>query len=67
MPLGLDYVEPPLWFELQKLGVTIHDGQQTMHDAREIKSYDEIMLLSHLGGDGRRDVSGYRRGASSPA
>ena len=46
MPLGLDYVEPPLWFELQKLGVTIHDGQQTMHDAREIKSYDEIMLLS---------------------
>ena len=46
MPLGLDIVEPPLFFELQKLGITVVDGQQTMHDAREIKSVDEIMLLS---------------------
>ncbi len=46
MPLGLDYVEPPLMFELQKLGITVVDGQQVMLDAREIKSYDEIMLLS---------------------
>src|ERR1700691_1722560 len=46
MPLGLDYVEPPLLFELQKLGITVQDGQQVMHDAREVKSYDEIMLLS---------------------
>ncbi len=46
MPLGLDIVEPPLFFELQKLGIAVVDGQQIMHDAREIKSSDEIMLLS---------------------
>ena len=46
MPLGIDIVEPPLIFELQKLGITVKDGQQTMHDAREIKSWDEILLLS---------------------
>jgi Xaa-Pro aminopeptidase len=46
MPLGIDIVEPPLIFELQKLGIIVCDGQQTMHDAREIKSWDEIMLLS---------------------
>ena len=46
LPLGLDIVEPPLFFELQKLGITVVDGQQVMHDAREIKSVDEIMLLS---------------------
>lgn len=46
MPLGIDIVEPPLFFELQKLGIMVVDGQQTMHDAREIKSADEIMLLS---------------------
>ena len=46
MPLGLDIVEPPLFFELQKRGITVVDGQQIMHDAREIKSSDEIMLLS---------------------
>jgi Xaa-Pro dipeptidase len=31
---------------LQRLGITVADGQQVMHDAREIKSIDEIMLLS---------------------
>jgi Xaa-Pro dipeptidase len=46
MPLGLDLAEPPLLFELQKHGITVRDGQQTMHDAREIKSHDEILLLS---------------------
>ena len=46
MPLGIDIIELPLIFELQKLGITVADGQQTMHDAREIKSKDEILLLS---------------------
>ncbi len=46
MPLGIDIVELPLIFELQKLGLSVRDGQQTMHDAREIKSWDEILLLS---------------------
>src|SRR5471032_1697365 len=46
MPLGMDIAELPLLFELQKLGVNVRDGQQTMHDTREIKSEDEILLLS---------------------
>ncbi|HEX7115728.1 MAG TPA: Xaa-Pro peptidase family protein [Steroidobacter sp.] len=46
MPLGVDVVEPPMLFELQRLGIEVRDGQQTMLDAREIKSRDEIMLLN---------------------
>ena len=46
MPVGVDLVEPPMLFELQKVGLEIQDGQQTMLDAREIKSMDEIMLLN---------------------
>jgi Xaa-Pro aminopeptidase len=46
MPLGIDVIEPPMLFALQKLGLTIVDGQQVMLDAREIKSRDEIMLLN---------------------
>src|SRR5438034_11784179 len=30
MPLGLDVVEPPMLFELQKLGIEVRDGQQVM-------------------------------------
>jgi Xaa-Pro aminopeptidase len=46
MPLGVDVVEPPMLFELQRLGIEVRDGQQTILDAREIKSRDEIMLLN---------------------
>ena len=46
MPLGVDVVEPPMLFALQKLGIDVRDGQQTLLDAREIKSRDEIMLLN---------------------
>jgi Xaa-Pro aminopeptidase len=46
MPVGLDIVEPPMLFALQKLGIDVRDGQQVMLDAREIKSKDEIMLLN---------------------
>lgn len=46
MPLGVDVVEPPMLFELQRLGIEVRDGQQTILDAREIKSKDEIMLLN---------------------
>lgn len=45
-PLGVDLVEPPMLFELQRVGLDIRDGQQVMLDAREIKSRDEIMLLN---------------------
>ena len=47
MPIGVDIVEPPMMFELQKAGLKIADGQQVMLEAREIKSQDEIALLNH--------------------
>jgi Xaa-Pro dipeptidase len=46
MPVGLDVVEPPMLFELQRLGVEVRDGQQAMLQAREVKSIDEITLLN---------------------
>jgi len=46
MPLGVDIVEPMFLFALQKLGIEVRDCQQTMLDAREIKSHDEITLLN---------------------
>jgi Xaa-Pro dipeptidase len=45
-PVGVDFAEVPTFFELQRQGVDIRDGQQAMLDAREIKSRDEIVLLS---------------------
>jgi len=45
-PVGLDFAEVPTFFELQKQQLDIRDGQQVMLDAREIKSRDEIALLS---------------------
>jgi Xaa-Pro aminopeptidase len=46
MPVGVDIVEPPMMFELQKAGLTVADGQQVMLEAREVKSADEIALLN---------------------
>jgi Xaa-Pro aminopeptidase len=46
MPLGVDISEMPMVFALQELGIDVRDGQQTMLDARQIKSRDEILLLS---------------------
>jgi Xaa-Pro aminopeptidase len=45
-PLGVDVVEPPILFALQREGITVVDGQQLMSDAREIKTQDEISLLN---------------------
>jgi Xaa-Pro dipeptidase len=46
MPIGVDIVEPPMLAALEKVGITVRDGQQTLLDAREVKSVDEIMLLN---------------------
>jgi Xaa-Pro aminopeptidase len=46
-PLGVDIVEPPVLFALQREGIKVVDGQQLMMDARVIKTRDEIMLLNH--------------------
>jgi Xaa-Pro aminopeptidase len=45
-PVGLDIVEPPFLFELERQGIRVADAQQSMLDARVIKSQDEIMLLN---------------------
>ncbi len=46
MPVGIDLLDPPTLFALQRAGVDVRDGQQVMLDARQLKSNDEIMLLS---------------------
>jgi Xaa-Pro dipeptidase len=46
MPLGVDIIEPPMMFELERAGLKVADGQQILLDAREIKSIDEIALLN---------------------
>ena len=46
MPLGVDIIEPPLFYELQAQGLEVRDAQQTMLNAREIKNIDEIVLLN---------------------
>jgi Xaa-Pro aminopeptidase len=45
-PLGVDVVEPPVLFALQREGLNIVDGQELMMDARVIKTEDEITLLN---------------------
>ena len=45
-PLGIDIIELPVLFALQREGITVVDGQQLMSDARVIKTQDEIALLN---------------------
>jgi Xaa-Pro aminopeptidase len=45
-PIGVDIIEPPFLFEMQRQGLSVVDAQQHMLDARQIKSMDEIMLLN---------------------
>jgi len=58
MPIGIDIIEPPMMFQLQKVGLKIVDGQQTMLEAREIKNVDEIALLNRAAAmvDGAYDL-----------
>ena len=46
MAVGVDLIEPPMMFELEKAGLKVKDGQQVMLEAREIKNIDEIALLN---------------------
>ena len=58
MPVGVDIIEPPMMFELEKAGLKIKDGQQIMLSAREVKSSDEIALLNRAAAmvDGAYDM-----------
>jgi Xaa-Pro dipeptidase len=44
-PVGMDIADIPLVRALEKLGLDVADGQQTILDARMIKTKDEIELL----------------------
>ena len=45
-PVGVDVIELPFLAEMKRQGLTVVDAQQLMLDARQIKSADEIMLLT---------------------
>ncbi len=45
-PVGVDLVEVPMLRALERAGIDVRDGQQVMLDARQIKSHDELLLLS---------------------
>jgi Xaa-Pro aminopeptidase len=45
-PVGIDIIELPVLFALQREGITVIDGQQLMSEARVIKTKDEIALLN---------------------
>src|SRR6201981_2347183 len=46
-PVGIDIIELPVLFALQKEGIKVVDGQALMSEARLIKTKDEISLLNH--------------------
>lgn len=46
MPVGVDMAETEMFLELSRAGIEVRNGQQTMLAAREIKSADEITLLT---------------------
>ena len=45
-PLGVDVIELPILFALQREGIQVVDGQQIFMEARRIKTHDEIRLLT---------------------
>jgi Xaa-Pro aminopeptidase len=45
-PLGIDVVELPILFALQKAGISVVDGQQVFLNARKVKTQDEVSLLT---------------------
>ena len=45
-PIGVDMAETSIFLELQAQGFDVRDGQQPMMMAREVKSPDEVMLLT---------------------
>lgn len=44
--VGVDIIEPPVWFALQQQGIAVVDGQQVFLEARRVKTADEIGLLT---------------------
>ena len=65
MPLGVDMVELPMMFELQRAGIELRDGQQTMLPRAKSRDIDELTLLDIGLGDGGRRVPGHCRGVEA--
>src|ERR1700730_8760200 len=45
-PLGIDIIELPVLFALEREGIEVIDGQALMSEARVVKTQDEITLLN---------------------
>src|SRR6202034_952304 len=45
-PVGIDAIQPPVLFALQREGIDVVDGQQLRQQSRMIKTKDEITLLN---------------------
>ncbi len=45
-PVGVDVVELPVLFALQKQGIKVVDGQRLMQEVRKIKTQDEITCIT---------------------
>lgn len=45
-PVGVDIVELPILFAMQKAGIDVVDGQQVFLEARSVKLPEEILLLT---------------------
>lgn len=45
-PVGVDVVELPVLFALQRQGIKVVDGQRLMQEVRKIKTQDEITCLA---------------------
>jgi Xaa-Pro dipeptidase len=45
-PIGVDIIEPSFLAEMQNQGLIVVDCQQSMLDARQVKSVDEVTLLT---------------------
>src|SRR5688572_2401158 len=45
-PVGVDLLERPMMAALEAEGILVRDAQQVLLDAREVKSVDEIILLT---------------------
>ena len=65
MPIGVDIIEPPMMFELEKAGLKVHDGQQVMLEAREIKSRRRDRAAQPRRRHGRRRLSPDPRAAQA--
>ena len=64
MPVGVDIVEPPMMFELQKAGLKVKDGQQVMLEAREVKIGRRDRAAEPRRSDGRRRLRPDQRKAA---